>query len=108
MTRWLDFNSVKSPLRTGLSLQGSVELRESGIVVIDSKRSRIGGGVNPSLAATEASRGRLSEAVAQARYAGRRTVITLRGKPAAAVVSLQDLDILERAGAAPAVGGTTR
>jgi prevent-host-death family protein len=47
------------------------------------------------LSSTAAARGALSQAVARARYAGERTVISVRGRPAAAVVSLRDLEQLK-------------
>jgi prevent-host-death family protein len=49
------------------------------------------------MASTDALRGKLSEAIGRARYAGRRTLLTVRGEPAAVVVSLTDLEHLERA-----------
>ena len=49
-----------------------------------------------ALASTLASRGALSEAVSRARWRGERTVITVRGKPAAALVPLADLEQLEQ------------
>jgi prevent-host-death family protein len=47
------------------------------------------------LASTDAARGKLSDALLRARYAGERTIITIRGRPAAAIVSLADLDRLQ-------------
>lgn len=45
---------------------------------------------------TSATRGGLHEAVARAKYAGVRTVLTVRGEPAAVVVPLGDLAQLEQ------------
>jgi hypothetical protein len=44
----------------------------------------------------QAVRGALRGAIAPAHYAGQRTVLTVCGRPAAAVVSLTDLAQLER------------
>ena len=49
------------------------------------------------MAATQASRGKLHEAVARARFAGQRTIISVRGKPAAVLCPLEDLAHLPRA-----------
>ncbi len=46
------------------------------------------------LTISHATRGALGEAVARARYTGEPTVILVRGKPAAVVVSLEDLALL--------------
>jgi prevent-host-death family protein len=54
------------------------------------------------MASTQASRGKLHEAVGRARYAGLRTLITVHGVPAAVLVSLTDLERLERTPAVPA------
>ena len=48
------------------------------------------------MASTQASRGKLHEAVGRARYAGVRTVITVRGEDAAALVPIADLLFLLR------------
>jgi prevent-host-death family protein len=47
------------------------------------------------LAISKATRGALGDAVARARYAGERTTICVRGRPAAVLVSLADLVLLE-------------
>jgi len=47
------------------------------------------------LAATEAGRGKLGEAIGRAKYGGQRTLLMYRGQPAAAVVTLEDLARLE-------------
>ena len=107
MTYWRRFSSGEYPRRTGLRLQGSGRTQGSEVSLL-AANAVTEAKLNLNLRATDASRGRLSEAVSQAKYAGRRTVITLRGVPAAAVVSMADLDILERASAVPATGGTTR
>ena len=69
------------------------------------------------MASTDASRGKLSEAIGFARYAGERTLITMRGEAVAALVSLQDLAQLEGVsganvcsppGTAPAAQGENR
>jgi hypothetical protein len=44
----------------------------------------------------QAARGALRDAIARAQYAGQRTVLTVYGRPAAAVVSLTDLAQLEQ------------
>jgi len=44
----------------------------------------------------QAVRGALRGAIARAHYAGQRTVLTVCGRPVAAVVSLTDLAQLER------------
>ena len=38
----------------------------------------------------------LSDVVSRAQYAGERVVVTRRGKPAAAIVSIEDLELLQR------------
>ena len=47
------------------------------------------------LTISNATRGALGEAVARARFAGERTRILVRGKPAAVLVSLDDATRLE-------------
>jgi prevent-host-death family protein len=46
---------------------------------------------------TSATRGGLYEAIAKARWSGKRIVLTVRGEPAAVVIPLTDLAHLERA-----------
>lgn len=48
------------------------------------------------LGAQAAVRGGLSEAISRAKWAGQRTVLTYRGRAAAAVVPIEDLARLER------------
>jgi prevent-host-death family protein len=44
----------------------------------------------------ERARVELSHVVSRVQYAGERVVITRRGKPAAAIVPLEDLELLQR------------
>jgi prevent-host-death family protein len=44
----------------------------------------------------ERARSELSDVVSRVQYAGERVVVTRRGKPAAAIVPLEDLQFLER------------
>ena len=52
------------------------------------------------MASTDASRGKLSEAIGYARYARERTLITMRGEAVAVIVPLSDLAQLEGAASA--------
>lgn len=52
------------------------------------------------LTASEACRGSISEAMLKANYSGERTILTRRGRPAAAVVSIADLERLKQSDAA--------
>jgi prevent-host-death family protein len=54
------------------------------------------------LVTTEKARATFAELLGRARFAGARTVVTSRGRPVAAVVSLADLQRLERLEAARA------
>lgn len=44
----------------------------------------------------ERARVELSDVVSRVQYAGERVVVTRRGKPAAAIVPLEDLELLQR------------
>lgn len=45
---------------------------------------------------TSAAREKLSEIVSKAEYAGERTILHRRKKPVAAVIPIEDLELLER------------
>jgi len=52
---------------------------------------------------TKEARATLGELIGRARFAGERIVITSRGRPACAVISVEDLKQLEDAKGAPAI-----
>jgi prevent-host-death family protein len=49
-----------------------------------------------SKVSTSVAREKLAEIVSRAEYAGERTILHRRNKPVAAVIPIEDLDLLER------------